>query len=193
MTDFFTADLHFGHDMMIERFQRPFRDVAHMDQVMMQNLNDTVGPEDDLWILGDFTWGRPMPKARVQALFDQLPGARRHLIIGNRDHQDVLDLSWDSIAEMAEMTLQTQSGQSARFVLCHYPMLTWPQAAKGVRHMFGHVHSNWSGSDRAINLGVDLWDFMPVTVDQILQRAAGLAPHPLFDQLEQGERTDREI
>jgi len=36
-------------------------------------------------------------------LFGQLPGARKHLIVGNHDLEPTLELQWDSISHLAEV------------------------------------------------------------------------------------------
>jgi calcineurin-like phosphoesterase family protein len=33
----------------------------------------------------------------------------------------------------------------------------------------GHVHEAWKRHVRVINVGVDVWDFYPVSVDQLLE------------------------
>lgn len=61
MTNWYTADTHFGHENVIPFCGRPFRSAGHMDTVLIENLWSKVGPEDDLWIIGDFAFG---PKAK---------------------------------------------------------------------------------------------------------------------------------
>ena len=61
MTNWYTADLHFGHENVIKFCNRPFRSANHMDAVLMQNLWAMVGRKDALWIIGDFAHG---PKAK---------------------------------------------------------------------------------------------------------------------------------
>ena len=53
---YFTGDLHLGHANAIEFTNRPFADVEEMNRVLINNVNETVLPEDELWILGDFSY-----------------------------------------------------------------------------------------------------------------------------------------
>ncbi len=55
-----------------------------------------------------------------------------------------------------------------------YPMITWNHARREALQLFGHVHNNWRGSRNSVNVGVDVWDFMPVTYDDIARRARKL-------------------
>ena len=181
---FFMADPHFGHLECIKRFERPFESTVHMDNVILTNMHKKVGPEDDLWIIGDFAWNPAAPDGWLDALFENLPGARCHLICGNRDHDAVKALPWDTVADMAELTVKDGWDQETRLVLSHYPLMTWNGAGKGAKHLFGHVHSNWAGSNRAINMGVELWDYAPARIDDILKHARSLPDHPMFEELE---------
>ena len=97
MVNWYTADTHFGHENVIPFCGRPFRNSGHMDTVLIKNMWSVIKPEDDLWIIGDFAFG---PKVKdtgyLEGLFGQLPGARKHLIIGNHDGSLTQELPWDS-------------------------------------------------------------------------------------------------
>lgn len=172
MTHWYTADPHFGHDSIIPNARRPFRDTGHMEAVLIERLWEKVGPDDDLWIAGDFAFG---PKAKDEdwllAIFGQLPGARRHLVVGNHDGPLTQALPWDSVSWLVEVD---DPASEKPVTLCHYPMMTWNHARKGALHLFGHVHGNWQGSANAVNVGVDAWDFYPVTVQEAARRAKGM-------------------
>lgn len=181
---YFVADTHFGHHDIISRFNRPFESTIHMDNVILTNLHKKVGPDDDLWILGDFAWNRGAPEGWLEALYENLPGARCHLITGNRDTKETRSLPWDTVNEIAEITAKDGWDQEQKLVLSHYPLMTWNGASKGALHMFGHVHSNWVGSKRAVNIGVELWEYSAVSVDEVQARARTLPEHPMWDVLE---------
>lgn len=80
-----------------------------------------------------------------------------------------------------------------RLFLCHYPMITWPGARHQGLQLFGHVHQSWQGSRNSVNIGVDVWDFRPVTLPEITRRAAGLPVNPLWDQVEPGRAWPTEL
>ena len=54
---FFTSDTHFSHATIIKFCQRPFKDVSHMNDELVQRWNEVVGPDDIVFHLGDFAWG----------------------------------------------------------------------------------------------------------------------------------------
>ena len=85
---------------------------------MLKNLADLVGPDDDLWILGDFAFGRKAKDASfLSEIFEQLPGARNHLIAGNHDFQPTLELGWDTVTAFMELR---DGPQNQLNTLCHY-------------------------------------------------------------------------
>jgi transposase len=72
---------------------RPFADVEEMDRTLRDCWNATVGPGDDVIVLGDFAYR--LAPTRLRRLFDNLSG-RKHLIIGNHDDRNTLELPWAS-------------------------------------------------------------------------------------------------
>jgi hypothetical protein len=56
MAAFFTADTHFG-DACILRRRGWATSVDEHDEVLIAHWNETVGPEDEIWHLGDFAAG----------------------------------------------------------------------------------------------------------------------------------------
>lgn len=181
MTIWYTADLHFGHENIIEHCGRPYESASHMDAMLLANIAAKVGPGDTLWVVGDFTFG-PRAKDRkwLSNLFSRLPGKERHLVVGNHDHDATTELPWDSISHLAEVA----DGNSLPAVLCHYPMITWHRARKGALHIFGHVHDQWKGSRNAINVVTDVWGYVPVTIKGITQRAQPLPQNKHWQNVE---------
>ncbi|OAN82400.1 metallophosphoesterase [Jannaschia sp. EhC01] len=181
MTIWYTADTHFGHDNIIKHCGRPFESVAQMDAVLIENLCARVGPKDTLWIVGDFAFG---PKAKdrkwLSNLFARLPGKEKHLVVGNHDGEATQQLPWTTVSQMAEVA----DGQGPHAVLNHYPMITWHRARKGALHLFGHVHDQWMGSRNAVNVGVDVWGYVPVTIRDIAQRAKTLPENKHWQDVE---------
>lgn len=182
MAHWYTADTHFGHENVIRFCNRPFANTEDMDVTMLKNLADRVGPDDDLWILGDFAFGRKAKDASfLSEIFEQLPGARKHLITGNHDFQPTLELGWDTVTAFVELR---DGPQNQLNTLCHYPMITWNHARRGALQFFGHVHDNWKGSSNSVNVGVDVWDFMPVRYEDIATRAASLPNNAHWNEVE---------
>ena len=45
--------------------------------------------------------------------------------------------------------------------------MQWRPDDTGGWLLHGHIHENWRQRDRQINVGVDAWDFTPVSEEQI--------------------------
>lgn len=164
MAVYFTSDSHFGHGGAMGRFKRPFGSVAEMDEAMIARWNEVVGPEDTVWHLGDFAIRRSA--AAMAAILDRLNGTK-HLIYGNNDGPDTLALAgWASVSGYAELTAEDGTG----LVLCHYAFRTWNGMYKGAWNLHGHSHGALKGMTRQVDVGVDVWDFRPVTFAQIRDR-----------------------
>ena len=160
MATWFTADTHFGHAGALGRFRRPFGSVREMDEAMIRRWNETVGPDDDIWHLGDFALR--YTAERMAAILDGLAG-RKHLITGNNDGPATCALAgWSSVQAYAEIEVE-----GTRLVLCHYPFRTWNGMYRGAYDLHGHSHGQLRGMTRQVDVGVDVWDFRPIGLGAI--------------------------
>lgn len=173
MTTFISADLHIGHKGIIQLCNRPFVSVDHMNAELVQRWNAVVGPTDEVWFLGDFCW------KGHEHYFHQLQGDK-HLIIGNHDHHAVLTLPWASQPQdYVEIKLPDKTGQTYKIVLNHYPYEEWNGYYKGAIHLHGHVHGRpLNPIPRRVDVGVDAWNFSPITLDQIITHVAARTVNP---------------
>lgn len=161
MAVFFTSDTHFGHAGARGLYRRPFTSVAAMDSAMLDRWNTTVGPEDEVWHLGDFALG--MAETAMADLLGRLHG-RKHLITGNNDPPTTMILAgWSSVRPYVKMELD-----GVGLVLCHYPFRTWRNMSRGWRNLHGHSHGRLALLPRQTDVGVDAWDFRPVTLVEII-------------------------
>jgi calcineurin-like phosphoesterase family protein len=161
MRIFFTSDTHFGHGGALGLYHRPFESVPAMNEAIIERWNETIGPHDEVWHLGDFAI-RQRP-AVVSELLARLNG-RKHLVTGNNDPPATAELDgWASVEPYAEIVVEGIS-----LVLCHYPFRTWRGIAKGWVNLHGHCHGRLKPQPRQFDVGVDVWDFRPVTLQTIL-------------------------
>ncbi|MCM8734821.1 metallophosphoesterase family protein [Azospirillum sp. A1-3] len=161
MTVYFTSDTHFGHGGARGRFRRPFESTAEMDAAMEANWNATVGPDDVVWHLGDFALH--MKPEAMAALLGRLNGTK-HLIAGNNDGPATLTLpGWASVGHYAELTLD-----GVDLVMCHYAFRTWNGMHRRALNLHGHSHGQLKPQPRQIDVGVDVWNFRPVTLAELM-------------------------
>lgn len=163
MATFFTSDTHFGHAGARALYRRPFASTAEMDAALIEGWNSTVGPEDEVWHLGDFAI-RQRPE-RMAEVLDALHG-RKHLVAGNNDPPATLALpGWATVQPYIELAVD-----GAALVLCHYAFRTWRGMAKGSLNLHGHSHGRLRPMTRQFDVGVDPRGFRPVTVAQLLEK-----------------------
>jgi calcineurin-like phosphoesterase family protein len=161
MTLFFTSDTHFGDAPRIRVDRRPFRSIAEHDVALIERWNAAVGKEDEVYHLGDFTASKN-PK-RVSELLTTLQG-RKHLLIGNNDLPATIENEgWASVAHYAEIDVEGRL-----LILCHYPFRTWHNMGRGAIDLHGHSHGRLKEATRQYDVGVDVFDFRPVTLATIL-------------------------
>jgi calcineurin-like phosphoesterase family protein len=60
--------------------------------------------------------------------------------------------------------------------LCHYPLAEWSGYYRGSLHIYGHIHNQkesavfdyMKNQERALNAGVDICQYMPVTLGELI-------------------------
>ena len=55
MSTFICSDPHFGHENMINRHRKQFKDVLEHNEAIVSNWNKVVSKRDKIYILGDIT------------------------------------------------------------------------------------------------------------------------------------------
>jgi calcineurin-like phosphoesterase family protein len=158
MAIFFTSDTHFGDHRVLNLYPRPFSSLAEMDAEMVWRWNAVVGEADEVWHLGDFA-----RTARQAAEVLARLNGRKHLVLGNNDAPAVRGLGWASVSPYVESVVDGVS-----LVLCHYPFRSWNGMHRGVVNLHGHSHGRLKPLARQYDVGVDVRDFRPVRLDELL-------------------------
>ena len=169
--NYYLADTHFGHDNIRKLSNRKFKTVEEMDETIINNWNNRVTDNDDVYILGDFSYKSKDPIYYLKKL-----NGRKHLIVGNHDTELLKNPNHKKyFVEIADIKMINDNG--IQIVLCHYPMVEWNGYYRGVLHFFGHVHNTFhnettqyaSKMKNAYNVGVDIIGFIPRTLDEIMR------------------------
>jgi len=171
---YFTSDLHFGHKNVIRFCDRPYKDLDHMECMIINKFNETVGPEDTTYFLGDIFFYSNNEK--IENVLSRMNG-RKILIRGNHDRKgpnSLENLGFDLVLEEAKIKLNGK-----RIILSHYPY--WlkddtldtryehrrPQDM-GEWLLHGHTHDSKKINldNRMIHVGIDAWN-RPVSESEI--------------------------
>lgn len=156
---FFTADLHFGHANAIKYSNRPFNSVEEMDRGLITNWNSVVSPQDETYIVGDFSF---LNLEKTVGIIKQLNG-NKHLIIGNHDKKIIRPelmyfLSSDPV-HYKEIKIENQP-----IILCHYPFESWNLSHYGSWHLHGHCHGTLKRTVKnRLDVGTDCFGWKPVS------------------------------
>jgi len=157
MPTFIISDTHFGHKRLYTFLGvdgRPVRPMANSDEgdaVMIARWNETVGPDDEIWHLGDVAWS---PDAL--RILDRLNGVK-HLILGNHDsfEMPIYDHYFASVQAAAVI---------GDLLLTHWPVhdsqLTFHRL-----NLHGHIHDRVIDDPRYVNLSVEHTDYRPVSLE----------------------------
>jgi calcineurin-like phosphoesterase family protein len=168
----FTSDQHFGHEAILRYSNRPFASVDHMAEQLITRWNAMVHPSTTVYVIGDFFWRRQ----NADAILQRLKG-RIFWVLGNHDNPTPLAKQrCVAIKDIAEVRVEDPDapGGQRRIVLCHYPLLTWNGSHHGVWHLHGHSHGSLQENPGAfrVDVGVDCWDYRPVTYREIKAKMA---------------------
>ena len=178
MTIYFTSDLHLGHEEIFDFVQRPWGSIADHDAGIIDGINATVGPDDELYILGDVTLRTHAED--VNSYLDAIACKNRYLVIGNHDDAEALFTP----GAFVECGYYKELFIDGRMVcLSHYPMLEWNKSMQHYDYgypnasvmLHGHVHSvsqtinddNVRAGIWRYDVGIDANDYRPVSFEQI--------------------------
>ncbi len=161
MAFFFTSDTHFGDARRIRVDNRPFKSIGEHDAALIARWNAVVGPNDDVYHLGDFAV--TMDSDAVESWLAALNG-RKHLIVGNNDSPAVTaSKAWASISHNSELVIDNYFWCSAIIHFGHG--IVAPRA----RSTFTAIRmASLKELPRQYDVGVDVFDYRPVSLAEIL-------------------------
>lgn len=172
----FTSDHHLGHQNIIRLGKgRPFPSIEVHDEELIGRWNEVVKPNHIVFHLGDIVVRSDRP---IEEYVKRLNG-RIHLILGNHDSQARANPGLFKSVHEGILRLRLFRQQ---IVLCHYPLRSWEGSHRGWWHLHGHSHcygQPWAGS---VDVGVDGYDFRPVswhTIEMMLGGWKGVTHHPV--------------
>lgn len=194
MRTYFTSDWHLGHENIIKYSKRPFENADHMDRVIINNYNSTVGPLDVCYFVGDVGF---CGYEKMKNYISKLNGIKI-LILGNHDRgtNAMHNIGFHAVMNGAVLWIAKQ-----RVTISHCPLYdvkredtsqmrgateldNWHGVNRptykeqysfkdeGQFHLHGHIHSPNSGKsvkilDRQYDVGVDANNYRPVNISVI--------------------------
>ncbi len=175
---YFTADLHLGHASILKLASRPFSSVEEMDERLIANWNERVKGNDTVYIVGDLLYKAKDPEGYLSRL-----KGKKILVRGNHDGFLANVERGRYFKEVASYMEENIGGKP--ITLCHYPMLEWKGSRRGEACarlgylIHGHIHNRIEEGyvplftmPHALNAGVDINGFAPVTFEELVENNA---------------------
>ena len=168
----FVSDTHFGHIKDFLWAPRGFDSIEEHDKSIIQNWNQLIKPEDEVYHLGDVMLNDN--EHGLQCL-KQLNG-KIHILIGNHDTESRVELYKQcSNVVSIDYAKELKIGKYY-FWLCHYPTITanydddkpW---AKHLINIYGHTHQQnkfYNDNPYMYCVCLDAQNNNPVNLDTIL-------------------------
>lgn len=152
-----TSDHHFGHANIVPYCKRPFPSVLEMDEELIRLHNKTVNKDEVVYHLGDFSLHHNpifyLPKLNGRFLF----------VKGNHD-------TYREFKHFPEAMIFHKWGVRIQMAHRHKDLMPGYDI-----NLCGHIHEKWrtidlEGIGKVVNVGVDVWNFRPVSLQWIVQK-----------------------
>jgi calcineurin-like phosphoesterase family protein len=175
MAIWFTADTHFGHKNVIRYCERPFTSIQEMDEALIENWNNNVKPKDTIYHMGDFILaGQEKANDYFSSLNGKIlliPGGHDKRWIRQGEYRSKSDFPINILPALHTIKLAMPDQEKPKLVvLCHYSMRVWDRSHYGSWHLFGHSHGNLPSQKNSLDVGVDCWNFYPVSLDDVRRK-----------------------
>jgi calcineurin-like phosphoesterase family protein len=180
---FFTSDTHYMHKNICrgvtnwtdaEDITRDFKTLDEMNDRIVNNINYAVGQDDILFHLGDWSFGG---FEMIEQFRNRINCQNIHLILGNHDHH--IERDREGIRQLftsVHQYLELEVDKEHKYILMHYPIMSWNKMNDGTIHLHGHVHlpnDRRIGKGKMMDVGVDGNGLNPINykaVNKIMSR-----------------------
>jgi len=181
---FFTSDTHYSHSNICrattrwtdaDSVTRDFKSLEHMNDTLVNNINEVVGQDDILIHLGDWSFGG---FEMIEEFRNRIFCKNVHLVFGNHDHhirrnKGGIQEIFSSTQDYLHLDLRIPKGKEVdklTLVCMHFPIASWDGMNDGVPHLHGHVHlprHQRIGLGKVMDVGVDGNDLYPISIQEI--------------------------
>lgn len=162
----FTSDLHFGHDNIIQYCDRPCTIEDHIDYII-DKLNSYIKPDDIVYHVGDFSYGKKIKFDDLKAVLSRLNGTW-NFVLGNHDNENQLKALCQKTPHKVLGDYHSEKMGGKTFILFHYPIESWWNKKRGAIHLYGHTHHNdMRKIENRYNVCFDR-EFKPYSINEFL-------------------------
>lgn len=186
---YYVADIHFRDEKIFKKCNRPFANLMEYENEIIRRWNNKVNENDIVYVLGDLALDDCV---EALTLFKKLYG-HKHLIIGNHDELLLENIKNFDLFESIDFIKVIQDGNK-KVCVCHYPLMDWMEFNRNGYHVYGHVHNksivngiayqqikDYYRDKPAYNCGVDVTQYEPVTLDEMIRLKEANANEPYIN------------
>ena len=129
-----------------------------MDRIIISNFNKIVNNNDTVYYVGDFAMFGNSRRHYIKSIVNKLNGKK--ILI-----HTYINIGFESVHTSLRLSINKQ-----KVVLAHDPAIKTVLNDDEI-FICGHVHGLFKvlPDKKTVNVGVDNWDFKPVTIEQIIQ------------------------
>ena len=169
----FTSDLHLSHKQEFLWSPRGFKDQHEMNEVLVENWNKVVKPDDIVYNLGDMALTDPEDALKYLLRLN----GKHYWIYGNHDTTKKINYFLDEVPNLYDIGYAWVIKESKySLYLSHYPTLTAnfddKKFSQHVINLHGHTHqrTNWLQLENPFmyHVGVDSHNCTPVHIDEVI-------------------------
>lgn len=171
MKVFVTSDLLFGRQKAAE--DRGFKTADEMEKTLIDGWNLSVGPNDLVYHLGNFSWDPisaetvlPYLNGKIifgSGMYDRHMGDMSSVILGKHS------LFKSSINVLRDIPISKK--KKSDLVLSYWPLMDWPGKENGIMHIHGgSIASNLDDGQRFC-VSCDKWSLKPIEIDVLFDIA----------------------
>ncbi len=160
------ADTHFGDEAILRYENRPFARVEEMDEAIIRSWNNTVTPEDTVFVLGDVS---AYDMEKTSEICHRLHG-EKYLIMGNHDTAAESEYLACGFTQVSRYPIIFENF----WMFSHEPLYinrNMPYA-----NIFGHVHNNpmyRTDSPQSFCVCVERIGYTPIAFKEVKRRVMG--------------------
>lgn len=192
-----TSDHHFGHANILKYCAdtRPFSSLEEMHVGLIAGWNETVAPDDEVIVVGDFIASSRMPHELALGIMGMLHG-RKILVKGNHDPSTWLFRKGGFTEVVGRIWMPEE-----RILIIHRPpdRIYAPNETRIAReldpHLIVHGHDHRAGTpDRpgCLNVCVDRWALRPVPWTEVEHRLVGAIPWSMQEGAGEAPQDERD-
>lgn len=166
------SDLHFGHNRNFIYKPRGHENIQDHDEDLIRKINETVGANDDLYILGDLML---MDDKHGIECLQRINCKHLHIVIGNHDTSKRVK-QYKSLPKVEEVEYNIIfKYKKKRFLCSHYGTLVGGEynMMDPLWNLSGHTHSPDEFENmqyKIYNVAADAHDGYPISIEDINKR-----------------------